>query len=229
MRTEIHSDDEHRQQQNLIIIGLLAIIAVGVVAWLLYNSFAANQRVASNAPVPTTGVPGQPVSPNAPVVPPQATPAAPGAGPAPSVPPVATPQRQAVPASRTTTVLGSVVATYPSGWTVNSEAGGAATVTNGKANFEIIPADPSAGDAKSIADAALADKAANADVKFQGARRIASQDAYVYVVRASDGGTVRIVGFDSPTRVAIVESVNGAPFENYSAGFQKMESELKFK
>lgn len=233
MRVEMR--DDVRERQNLIIIGLVAIIVLFVVAWLMYNSYVARtQEVATNPPVagygPGSQIPPAGVSPVSP-----STPAAPGAGPqqSPPPPPPSAPAPPAAPAARpeppkSTTVLGSVVVTYPGTWTLNTGAGGSALLTDGKANFEIIPADPSATSAKSAADLALADRAPNGDIKAQGARSLSGHDAYAYLV-GNSAGTLRIVGVDAPTRIVIVESAKGAQFADHKAAFDKIESGLRFK
>ena len=232
MRVEMR--DDVRERQNLIIIGLVAVIVIFVVSWLLYSSYVARtQEVATNPPV-TGYVPGSQV-PTPGVQPTPSTPASPGAGPqsAPPSPPQSAPAPPAVPAPKpeppkSATVLGSVVVTYPGTWALNTGAGGSAILTDGKATLEIAPADPSATDAKSAADLALADRAAKGDIKAQGARSLSGHDAYAYLVGTS-AGTMRIVGVDAPTRIVIVESAKGSQFADHKATFDKIESGLRFK
>ena len=101
-------------------------------------------------------------------------------------------------------------------------------LTNGKGRFEIHAPNPKADNAKAIADSTLASVAKGGKVTGQGALRIAGFDAYQYSVNTS-AGPIRIVGIDSPTRIAIVERAKGGALGAYKAAFDKMESGLQFR
>ena len=103
-----------------------------------------------------------------------------------------------------------------------------AVLTNGKARFEIHAPNPGADNAKAIADSALASVAKGGRVTGQGAAKVAGFDAYQYSVNTA-AGPIRIVGVDSPTRIAIVERVKGGALGAYKAAFDKMESGLQFR
>lgn len=104
-------------------------------------------------------------------------------------------------------------------------SGSAAVLSDGKARFEIHAPDPKATDAKSIAAAFVAGMGAKAPGSLaQGELKISGYNAYFYML-----GGKRIVGIDAPTRIVLVEYVKGGSFPTYSAVFDKMQSDLKFR
>jgi len=130
---------------------------------------------------------------------------------------------------RTITVFGTVVVSYPSGWGIDlRSAGSAAVLSDGKGRFEVHAPDPTASNAKAVADSALAAVAKGAKVTGQGALRIAGFEAYQYSANTASGA-VRVVGIDSPTRIAVVERVKGGQFGAYKGIFDQMESGLQFR
>lgn len=126
-------------------------------------------------------------------------------------------------------VFGTVVASYPATWKI--KAGGANTYaifTDGKAFFEIHAPDPKATSAKAIAESVLKTLAKGAVVINQGTDKISGYDAH-WIAAKLNGRTVRIVGVDGPTRVALYEHVTGGEFSAYRDVFNKMQAEMKFK
>jgi len=126
-------------------------------------------------------------------------------------------------------VFGTVVASYPATWKI--KAGGANTCaifTDGKAFFEVHAPDPKANSAKAIAESVLKKLAKGAVVINQGTDKISGYDAY-WIAAKLNGRTVRIVGVDGPTRVALYEHVTGGEFSAYRDVFNKMQAEMKFK
>lgn len=104
-------------------------------------------------------------------------------------------------------------------------SGSAAVLTDGKGRFELHAPNPKATDAKSIATAAVTSIAGKASASLpQGELKISGYNAYYYMV-----GGKRIVGVDAPTRIVLVEYAKGASFSAYSATFDKMQSDLKFR
>jgi len=242
-----------KDKRTLTAIVLIAVIVLAG-GWVVYSNFFAGseggQAVAPqevNAPPPGAPIgPGGPpppgASPSMPTPgsepPPASQPSAPPAGaPQPSAAPSAPPPTASAPsnpgaprsAARTVTVFGSVTVTYPAGWGIDLRSGGSAAVlTNGKGRFEIHAPSPGADNAKAIADSTLASVARGGKVTGQGAAKVAGFDAYQYSVNTS-AGPIRIVGIDSPTRIAIVERVKGGALGAYKAAFDKMESGLQFR
>jgi hypothetical protein len=107
--------------------------------------------------------------------------------------------------------------------------GGSAILTDGRATVEVLAAGSDAKDAKSAADAVLADRAPNADIKAQGERKVGGHDAYAYMLSTSSG-PMRIVGIDAPTRIVIIESASSdQQFASHKAAFDRIESNLRYK
>lgn len=126
-------------------------------------------------------------------------------------------------------MFGTVTVAYPNGWGIDlRSAGSAAVLTDGKGRFEIHAPDPRSGNAKAIADSTFVTVAQGGKVTGQGALKIAGFDAYQYAVN-TPAGPIRIVGVDSPTRIAIVERVKSGALGAYKAAFDKMESGLQFR
>lgn len=178
------------------------------------------------APAPPAGAP--PPGPQ-----PGAAPGMPkGPGPAPTAPapgrPAQAPAKPAQP-MKTITVFGSVTVGYPAGWGIDlRSAGSAAVLTDGKGRFEVHAPDPTATNAKAIADSALRAVAKGAKVTGQGVAKISNYDAYQYTVNTA-AGPAKIIGIDSPTRIAVVERVKGGQMPAYRAVFDQMETSLQFK
>lgn len=237
-----------KEKQKFVLIGLVVVI-IAVAGFFIHSSMSggsssdqaapvAGQDTAGAPPPPgaaggpgapppgAVGAPGQP--PSAPGTPPAAQPAA---TPAPSAPAVPAASRPAAAKSAATappksiTVFGSVTVSYPSGWGVGLGAGNAAVISDGKARFEVHTPDPKASDAKTIAAKAVTSLAGKAPGSLpQGPLKIGGYDSYYYMA-----GDKRIVGIDAPTRIVLVEYAKGAAFSAYSAAFDKMQADLKFK
>ena len=126
------------------------------------------------------------------------------------------------------TVFGSVTVSYPKGWGV--KIGGSnkkAVFTDGKAFFEVIPPDPKAASAKAIAETALKAFAKGGKIIGQSADKVSGFDAYWIAVSVGDK-TMRIVGIDGSTRVAVVAYTKSSLFPAYRDTFNKMQSEIRF-
>jgi hypothetical protein len=247
-----------KDKQTLIAIVLISVIVLAG-GWVVYSNFFAGgggeEPPASEVTPPPAGgayptpggpqpgpggptaggpPPAAPPGP-APASPPQSSAAAPSA-PAPSASAPSAPAAPARPspvtpkaAMRTITVFGTVTVSYPSGWGIDlRSAGSAAVLTDGKGRFEIHAPNPTAADAKAVADSAFATVAKGGKATGQGALKVAGYDAYQYSVSTA-AGAMRIVGIDSPTRIAIVERVKGGQLGAYKAAFDKMESGLQFR
>jgi hypothetical protein len=125
-------------------------------------------------------------------------------------------------------VFGSVNVSYPSGWKI--KPGGAntsAVFTNGTAFFEVHAPDPKATSAQAIAESAMGKLAPGAKATATGTDKIQGYDAY-WIAAQLGGRTVRIVGVDGPTRVALFEHVKGGQFSAYRDIFNRMQAELRF-
>lgn len=239
-------DIKGKDKQTVTAIALIAVIVLAG-GWVVYSNFFAGSG-GGQAVMPQEAAappPGAPVGPGGPP-PPGPAPAAPGENPSmpppgtepppasqPSAPPptAPAPSNPGAPrsAARTVTVFGSVIVTYPTGWGIDlRSSGSAAVLTNGKGRFEIHAPNPGADNAKAIADSTLTSVAKDGKVTGQGAAKVAGFDAYQYSVKTS-AGPIRIVGVDSPTRIAIVERVNGGALGACKAAFDKMESGLQFR
>ena len=219
-------------KQKVMAIGLIIVIIAAAFFVLKPMLFSGDDSAGSAEMAPSEAVPVEsapaPSAPNPAVAPDgsanptAATAPAPAASPAPaSTPSAAT----AAPASKTITVFGSVVVTYPDGWGIGlASAGSAAVLTNGKAKFEVHAPDPRANSAKAIADSALKSLSNGGRVVSQGAIKVAGFDSYQYTL-----GSMKIIGVDAPMRIVIVESAKNGSVSTYRAAFDKMESELKFQ
>lgn len=181
-------------------------------------------------PSPSAPPPGPGAATPLPGPPPGAAPGTPKApGPAPSAPAPARPSQAPAKPMKTITVFGSVTVGYPAGWGIDlRSAGSAAVLTDGKGRFEVHAPDPTATNAKAIADSALRAVAKGAKVAGQGPAKISNYDAYQYTVNTA-AGPAKIIGVDSPTRIAVVERVKGGQMPAYRAIFDQMETSLQFK
>ncbi len=223
-------------KQNIILVVVLVVVILGAVFFVYRTMFGGGTSNSGSAPETSAPLPeanfGAPVP---------SGPGPEGMAPAPATPaekPKPAPvQSAAAPASssgnqismRQIKVFGSVVASYPSAWKI--KAGGAnisAIFTDGKAFFEVHAPDPKATSAKSIAESALKTLAKGAVVINEGTDKISGYDAY-WIAAKLGGRTVRIVGVDGPTRVALYEHVGGGDFSTYRDVFNKMQAEMKFK
>ena len=174
---------------------------------------------APNQPSPSASAtyPARPSTPatTAPAPPPRA------GSPAPK--PNSTPQDK-----RTYTVFGNVKVTYPKGWGIAQKGSGTVAVfTNRKASFEVHPPDPKARTAKAIAEAALKKQGKGAKILAQGEDKVGNYNAYWYAVSLG-GKTMRIVGIDGPTRIAILARVKTGDFARYRETFDKMQAGITF-
>ena len=173
---------------------------------------------------PALGAPG-------PGQPPAVTPPSPSPPPQPKALPKPVPGGAKAPGAAATgsvTVFGSVIVHYPKGWGV--KIGGSnkkAVFTDGKAYFEVNPPDPKAASAKAIAQTALNASAKGGKIIGQAADKVSGFDAYWFAVNVG-GKTMRIVGIDGPTRVAVVAYTKSSLFPAYRDTFNKMQSEIRF-
>lgn len=203
--------------------------------------------------------PGGPVGPGAPVTPSPDGNAGPGAPPPPvteaggpppapptggapapgpaASPPPPTAQPPAPSAAKPATkvemrqlkVFGSVNVSYPSGWKIRSGVGNTSAVfTNGTAFFEVHAPDPKATSAQVIAQSAMGKLAPGAKATAVGTNKIQGHDAY-WIAAQLGGRTVRIVGVDGPTRVALFEHVKGGQFSTYRDIFNQMQADMRFQ
>lgn len=219
-----------KDKQSLVVVVLIAVIVIAG-GLIVYNNFFAGKGVeqplpaeGANAPSPETPLPYE--------VPEDMNAAEPSSAPEPQQTHAPAPAPSAQPgqsSKKTLTVFGSVVVTYPDKWGIDlRSASTSAILTDGKAKFEIHAPNPTATDAKSIADSALVSFANDGKVSSQGPTRVAGHDAYQYTAAIS-AGVIRIVGVDSPVRIVLVQRVKGAAFATYKDTFDKMESELSFR
>ena len=214
-----------KEKQTLVAVVLIVVIVIAV-GGVVYSNFFAGKGVEAPLPPPqnqatadSTGLPPMdaPASAEQPAV--DATPVEP----APASQAAAS--SQALGSEKTLTVFGSVIVTYPEKWGIDMRSGAmSAILTDGKAKFEIHPPNPSASDAKTIADAALETFLPGSKVSGQGATKVAGHDAYQYSTAST-----KVIGVDSPTRIVIVERVSGGSCGVYKAAFDKMENGLQFK
>lgn len=199
-------------------------------------------------PGPNAGPPGMPPPPPPPGASPgpagggapAASPAPPASAPkpaaqpkpapaSPSPSPARKPDSRAAADVNKMKVFGSVTVSYPKGWGVDpSSASSAAIFTDGKAVFEVRPPDPKATTAKAIAASALKTMAKGGMVIAQAADKVSGYDAYWYAVKLG-GRTVRIVGIDAPTRIAIKAYVRAGDFAAYRDTFNKMQAAITFR
>ena len=129
---------------------------------------------------------------------------------------------------RTYTVFGKVTVSYPKGWGIAQKGSGKVAVfTDRKASFEVHPPDPKAKTAKAIAEAALKKQGKGAKILAQGEDKVGNYDAYWYAVSLG-GKKMRIVGIDSPMRIAIIAHVKTGDFARYAQTFDKMQAAIKF-
>lgn len=176
--------------------------------------------------------PGMPPGAEAPAPPPPARPTAapPATSPAPAperTPAAARPQREME--MRRMKVFGTVSISYPASWKIS--AGGtnsSAVFTDGSAVFEVHPPNPKAASAKAIAQSAMRSMAAGASVLAQGSDKVSGYDAY-WISAKQGARTMRIVGVDGPTRVALLEYVRNGQFASYRDVFNKMQSGITFE
>lgn len=178
----------------------------------------ASAPAASPTPAPSAPTPGA-------AAPSPSTPAPAPASPAPAR--AATPTPAVKGEMSTLKVFGSVNVSYPKGWKIDiKSASKAAVFSDGKAVFEVRPPSANATTGKAIADAALK-TVGKTKIIAQSAAKISNFDAYWYAVNSSNG-TMRIVGIDSPTRIAVVAYVKSGSFAAYRATFDKMQSGITF-
>ncbi len=127
------------------------------------------------------------------------------------------------------TVFGTVSVSYPASWKITAGSGNnSAVFTDGSACFEVHPPDPKAKDAKTIAASAMKTLAKGAVALSQGMDKISGYDTY-WIAAKQGGRTIRVVGVDAPTRVALVEYVKNGQFSAYRDVFNKMQSGMSFR
>lgn len=224
------SDDK----QSKIVMIVLIVVIVGAVFFVGRNFIGGGGGDVppsdDSAVIPPEGdIPAETTAPPSPAAPGPGQPPPQTATPdAPPSPPTAGAKPREAGASQSLTVFGSVTITYPKGWGV--KIGGsnkAAVFTDGKAFFEVQPPDPKAASAKAIAEAALQKVAKGGKIVSQAADKVSGFDAYWFAVSIG-GKTMRIVGIDGSTRVAVVAYSNSSIFPAYRDTFNKMQSEIRF-
>lgn len=227
-------------KQSIVLVVVLVVVILGAGFFLYRTTFGGGTNYSGSAPESTPSPPSPSPEGNF------GGPVPPGPSPESMAPAPATPAEKPkpAPAESTTTktsssgnqssmrqvkVFGTVVASYPATWKI--KAGGANTsaiFTDGKAFFEVHAPDPKATSAKAIAESVLKTLAKGAVVVDQGTDKISGYDAH-WIAAKLGGRTVRIVGVDGPTRVALYEHVTGGEFAAYRDVFNKMQAEMKFK
>lgn len=125
-------------------------------------------------------------------------------------------------------VFGKVTVSYPKGWGIDPRATDKAVFTDKKAYFEVQPPNAKAKSAKDIAQMALKSRGAGGKVVAEAADKVGGFDAYWYAVSVG-GKTMRIVGIDGPTRIAVVAYAPSGIFPKYRATFDKMQAAIKFQ
>ena len=244
--------DDAKGKQTLIMIAAIAVIVI-IGGYFVYSNFIAGSKESHSGDAAMSGSPDVPPAPGSM---PTVAPPAPGAQPASpttSAPAAAPTPGAAAPSPRTPApapaspaparavaptpavkgemstlkVFGSVNVSYPKGWKIDiKSASKAAVFSDRKAGFEVRPPSANATTGKAIADAALK-TVGKTKIIAQSAAKISNFDAYWYAVNSSNG-TMRIVGIDSPTRIAVVAYVKSGSFAAYRATFDKMQSGITF-
>ena len=245
-----------KDQQNPLVIGAI-IIVILVAGFFIVRNFIGGESGGYPVPEPGSPTPmsrppsiggpgdprlmppGRPVPPGMQGPPPGAGGPAPPGTRAPAPPPPARPPARPAPSSsakpaasvegmQAYTVFGSVTVSCPKDWRIDITSSNAAAVfTDKKAFFEVHPPDPKANSAKAIAEAALKKLGKGAIVVAQAPDKVAGHDAYWYAVNVG-GKTMRIVGVDGPTRIAILAHVKGGQLADYRETFDKMQAGIRF-
>ena len=129
---------------------------------------------------------------------------------------------------QTCSVFESVTVSYPKNWRIDiSGSKTKAVFTDKKAFFEVHAPDPKAKSAKAVADAALKKVGKGAAIVAEAPDKVSGYDAYWYAVSVG-GKTMRVVGIDGPTRVAVLAYVKQGSFSDYRETFDKMQSSITF-
>lgn len=219
-----------KDKQSLVAVVLVAVIVIAV-GFMVYSNFFAgrgteaplpqqDQMAADPAAMPPDQAPPTGVPPEA------APPPAPAPAPASPNPPTA---QSSAGESKSITVFGGVLISYPDKWGIDlRSSGSSAVITDGNGRFEIHPPNPSATTAREIADAALETFANNGKVASREDATIAGHSAYKYTVSVG-GSAMKIVGVDAPIRIVILERTKSGSLGSYAAAFDRLENNLQFK